>query len=302
MVRKFGLPLLALIGIAFGIFMIYYSSRQPPLPPILFAPPVSPYKHFIAGEGLIEAVYKNVPIFSAIAELITDVYVEQAQTVKKGTPLFKVDTRHLESQLLEAEAELKVALTDYENQKVQFSFYQKLKDKTAVSEQVYQATFYAMQLACTRVETVRAQINVIKTDIERSTTRAPFDGEVLQSNIRPGQFANSNPYNNTPPMLFGNTIGYHLRVDIDEEDAWRVIKGEPATAFVRGNSKISIPLEYAYFEPYIIPKVSLSGSDTERVDTRVLQLVFQFPRDKYPIYAGQLLDVYIKALPSGAMQ
>ena len=298
MMRRFLLPFFAIMGIGFGIFMVYFSNQNPPTPPVIFLPPTSPYKHFIAGEGIIESAYKNILVAPAFNELISEVYVKVGSIVKKNDPLFKLDTQRLEAKLYQALQELKVVALDYENQKNNYSFYTRLKHKTAVSEQTYKTAFYAMELARQRLESAKATVATIKTDIERSTTRAPIDGQVLQVNIRVGQFANSNPFNNTPLILFGDTRMYHIRIDIDQEDAWRVIQGAPATAFVRGNANIFIPLEFVYLEPYVIPKASLSGSDLERIDTRVLQVVYQFPKKQYPVYVGQLMDIYIEAKPS----
>jgi HlyD family secretion protein len=297
MFRKIGLPLIALAGICFSVFMIYISSRKPPVNHIFFPPAASPYRHYIAAEGTVESVYKNILISTAFNELITEVYCVVGQVMKKNDPLFKLDTRILEAQLIHALNDQKFTQTDYENQKIQFSFYEKLKDKSAVSEQAYKTAFYNMKLAQDKLDVTKAAVKVIQTQIDRATIRAPINGEVLQINIRVGQYANSNPFNNTPLILFGDTNSYHLRVDVDEEDAWRIIKGSPATAFLRGNSKIFIPLEFVYDEPFIIPKTALSGSNTERVDTRVVQLVYRFSKNKYPVFAGQLLDVYIEAKP-----
>jgi len=48
------------------------------------------------------------------------------------------------------------------------------------------------------------------------------------------------------------------------------------------------------FEPYVIPKKSLTGDSTERVDTRVLQVIYSI-RDGGPsVYVGQQMDVYIE--------
>ena len=302
MFRRIFLPFLAILGIGFCIFMVYFTARKPQAPPVLFSPPTSPYKHYIAGEGIIESAYKNILVAPAFNELISDVFVTVGSVVKKNDPLFKLDTRRFEALLTQALQDQKVSEIDYQNQKVQYSFYERLKSKSAVSEQAYKAAFYAMELARQRLEAAKATVEVIKTDIEKSTTRAPIDGEILQVNIRVGQFANSNPFNNTPLILFGDTRECHIRIDIDEEDSWRVIKGAHATAFVRGKSSIAIPLEFVYLEPYIIPKTSLSGYDTERIDTRVLQVVYRFAQKQYPIYMGELLDVYLEAKPSGEGQ
>jgi hypothetical protein len=39
----------------------------------------------------------------------------------------------------------------------------------------------------------------------------------------------------------------------------------------------------------------LTGDSTERVDTRVLQIIYSFERGNLPIYVGQQMDVYIDA-------
>jgi hypothetical protein len=95
-------------------------------------------------------------------------------------------------------------------------------------------------------------------------------------------------------MVVGNVTPLAVRVDIDENDAWRVQPGTRATAILRGNSAVSFPLTFVKFEPYVIPKRSLTGESFERVDTRVLQVVFSFDKGALPIYVGQLVDVFIE--------
>lgn len=296
--RKYALPLLALLGLAFTLFMIYRGAKQSPIAPIIHAPPISPYDHFVAGIGMIESVYKNIPIGIPIVDIITDIYVKVGDIVTVDTPLFSVDTRNFRAQYNEAEEYIRYAKLNYEDKKAQFNFYERLKEKTAVSEQVFTQAFYDKELARQQVENAKGALNVIQTNIDRSTVRSPIQGEVLQLNIRIGQVATTEGYNNKPLILFGDTTYYHLRIDIDEEDAWRIVPGAPARAFVRGNSAISFPLEYVYTEPYIIAKTMLTGSNTERVDTRILQIVYRFTKDNYPIYAGEILDVFVEALPN----
>jgi hypothetical protein len=44
----------------------------------------------------------------------------------------------------------------------------------------------------------------------------------------------------------------------------------------------------------VVPKTELSGTSTERVDTRVLQVVYSVSKGELPIYVGQQVDVYIE--------
>ena len=90
----------------------------------------------------------------------------------------------------------------------------------------------------------------------------------------------------------------HVRADIDENDAWRVQPGGKAEAVERGNSSRRAKLEFVRFEPYVIPKKSLTGDSTERVDTRVLQAIYRFTERSGSLYVGQQMDIFIETPPS----
>lgn len=296
--RNLAIGILALSGFVICGLVIHEGRKKPVYSESAKFYPISPYKSFIAGQGIIESVYKNIPIGASYSDIITDVYVSVGDVVKKGTVLFKTDTRHFEAQRHEALKDQAVAQEDYLNQSTQFTYYENLSDKSAVSKQAYTNAEYNKKLAFERLEKSKAAVKLVDADIERSLVRAPIDGEILQLNIRVGQYAYQAAMNDLPLILFGDTEYLHLRVDIDEEDSWRYERNSPATGYVRGNGKIEMPLEYVYIEPYIIPKKSLTGSDVERVDTRVLQVVYRFKKNNAPVYLGQLLDVYIQAKQS----
>ena len=122
------------------------------------------------------------------------------------------------------------------------------------------------------------------------------DGEVLQVKVRPGEYAQAGPLA-TPLMLLGDVSKVHVRVDIDENDAWRFRPGAKAQAFVRGNRDLQAALEFVRVEPYVVPKRSLTGESTERVDTRVLQVLYSFDPRELPVYVGQQMDVFVEAAP-----
>lgn len=145
----------------------------------------------------------------------------------------------------------------------------------------------------------RAQLEQTKIEIERRTVRAPLAGDILQIKIRLGEFAQGGVLT-TPLMVFGDTAPLHARVNIDENDAWRVRSEVSAIAFVRRNPELNTPLRFDPFEPYVIPKMSLTGQSTERTDTRVLQVIYSFDRAALPLFVGQLVDVFIEAPPIGA--
>src|SRR5499433_2350023 len=147
-------------------------------------------------------------------------------------------------------------------------------------------------VAKSEVAQAEAQVKMVETNIDRLTMRAPIAGVILQNKVRLGQYAQCGPLSE-PLMILGSITPLHVRVDVDEHDAWRVRGGAQAVASPRGNGSTRIPLEFVRFEPYVIPKKSLTGDSTERVDTRVLQVIYRF-RDADPsVYVGQQMDVYI---------
>jgi HlyD family secretion protein len=150
-----------------------------------------------------------------------------------------------------------------------------------------------IDVAAAEVTRARAELQAAQVEIERLTVHAPLAGQVLQVNIRPGEFAQSGVLPQ-PLLLLGSVDRLHVRVDIDENDAWRFSPEAPAVAYLRGHSEYKTDLRYEYVETYVIPKRSLTGDSTERVDTRVLQVVYSFPRENLPVYPGQQVDVYIE--------
>ena len=48
-------------------------------------------------------------------------------------------------------------------------------------------------------------------------------------------------------------------------------------------------------EPFVIPKRSLTGGNTERVDTRVLQVIYAIDGPDPGLYVGQQMDVSLNA-------
>ena len=57
---------------------------------------------------------------------------------------------------------------------------------------------------------------------------------------------------------------------------------------------IKVPLEFVRVQPYVSPKIELSNQRQEKVDLRVLPVLFRFKTKGLPLaYPGQLVDVYI---------
>jgi len=169
-------------------------------------------------------------------------------------------------------------------------------EEAKASLALLKAGTWAQDLEVARAEVVNAEALVrrVEADLVRLTMRAPIAGKILQLNIRAGEYAQAGQLPK-PLLVMGEVGELHVRADIDENDAWRVEPGCPAEATERGNSSRRASLEFVRFEPYVVPKKSLTGDSTERVDTRVLQAIFRFADKNVPFYVGQQMDVFIEA-------
>jgi multidrug resistance efflux pump len=147
-----------------------------------------------------------------------------------------------------------------------------------------------IRVATSDVEQARSLVEQAKTEIARLDVRSPIAGEVLQVNVRLGEYVG------TPPgqalIVLGNIQSLRVRIDIDESDIADYHAGMPARAFMRGSKKTEIPLHFVRIEPYVIPKKSLTRRPGEQVDTRVLQVIYEIDDLKSPVYVGQQLDVF----------
>jgi len=61
-----------------------------------------------------------------------------------------------------------------------------------------------------------------------------------------------------------------------------------------------VRLRFVRVEPYVVPKRSLTGDNTERVDTRVLQVIYEVADEDQPLFVGQQVDVFIDERPAAA--
>ncbi|MFM2170713.1 MAG: hypothetical protein RI957_942 [Verrucomicrobiota bacterium] len=299
----------ALAGL-YGIFLVSSKIKSsesaiPQAPPQ--PPPARPYDRMIAANGIVESFGENVIIAAPMAGLVKEVSVEIGQQVKKGDALFVIDHREIDAQritidaqVVRARAAVQVTEAQRDAARSVFERLDKVEDKRAIIQQEWQTAKDQLHVAESQCLASQAELQSAEAAkrsvdllITRYTVVAPRDGTVLQMNVRSGEWAGTDPKN--PALLFGRIDRLQARVDVDEQNAMRIRSGQKAVAHIKGDRDRPIDLKLEYIEPYVVPKTSLTGSSTERVDTRVLQVIFSFaPPEKFRVYVGQQIDVFIE--------
>jgi HlyD family secretion protein len=227
-----------------------------------------------------------------------------------------------ESQVALARANSKAAVDQYEKDRASFDSDPKSISKTALDtaeDSVAQAAaaldVAARQYDLTKAgawsydianeqgqyEAQRQAYDSANALLQRFTLRAPVAGVVLAVNAALGGYVSPtgayNPYTEAfDPVVTMGPRHDHLAVRcyVDEilisrlPSKWH-IKAQMAII----GSDIKIPLEFVRVQPYVSPKIELSNERQEKVDLRVLPVVFRFEKGDAPVYPGQLVDVYI---------
>jgi HlyD family secretion protein len=327
MIRKYVLPVLAVLGVVIAIAMVVEGNRSAPSAQPAAQPAGAPFSSYIFGPGIVEASTENIAVGTPVSGIVTAVYVRWGDRVKSGSPLFKVDTRDLEAQLLPASAGVKEveAQISPANAKVREAeaILEKAENRLKIGESldpgvsisgedlanrridvgIAKANLASAQSQIeqinAQIESASAKVEQIKREMELRTIRAPISGRILQIKTHLGEYAQSGSLS-TPLMQLGDDTRLHVRVDIDENDAWKFQPCARAVASVRGNPELKTPLRYVRTEPNVVPKVLLTGDTTQRTDTRVLQVVYSFDPATLPLHVGQLTDVFIEASPGSA--
>lgn len=143
-----------------------------------------------------------------------------------------------------------------------------------------------------RVGEAHAEVDLARAHLARTMVHAPQSGIVLAVNIRVGE-AVSRDSTAAPPVVLGDVHALHVRVAVDEADAHRVQPGMPAVAYPRGDRRTPLALRFVRIEPMVVPKRTVTRDLQERVDTRVLHVLYTHTPTATPLYVGQVLDVFI---------
>ncbi len=138
--------------------------------------------------------------------------------------------------------------------------------------------------------------------LDKYQLRAPADGIVMAIKTSIGSFVSSQGVYETytqgltPAVVMGSSENeLAVRTYVDEILVHRLPDAAKMEGqmFIRGTN-ISVPLQFVRVQPYVSPKIQLSDQRLERVDVRVLPVLFKFERpSEIHLFPGQLVDVYL---------
>jgi HlyD family secretion protein len=284
---------LAILGVLGGLIAAYLFGRTPQTLPPAFAPASSSYETAIYANGIIESEQSsgsNIVIYPQVAGPVTQVLVHEGQEVTRGMPLVTLDDALPKANFELAQATLTTARDQYNKRLVSYGI-----DPKSISKDTLDT---ARDLA----SQAQAALKASAVALAQYVIRAPSDGVVLAINSTVGSYVSPQGAYDVytqgfSPLIVMSADQNHLAVRcyVDEILIARLPAPEhiQAQMLIHGTD-IKVPLEFVRVQPYVSPKIELSNQRQEKVDLRVLAVVFRFEKKDLPrVYPGQLVDVFI---------
>ena len=309
------LPIVAILALAVAVFFVVTTQPDRALTKPANTPPTVPSAQAgsgaVSGAGVVEPSSELIEVGAQRAGVVTNMLVQAGDRVSKGQLLFTIDDRDAQARLREARAAAQLARERIDSARVEvasaqrlLNLYTSVEDPRAVAEQQVIDRRSQRDQAAARLEVARAEYEQAQAQVASAQTtaglhqvRAPRSATVLQVRTRSGEYATAGPGpgNSDPLMVLGETVPLHVRIDVDESEIDRAALGVPAVISPRGNAGRRVRATFVRAEPLVVPKRSLTNEASERVDVRVLQLVYALPQEVAGFFVGQQVDAFIPA-------
>ena len=297
----------AIIGFLLSLATAYiFGLKQKPLPPA-FTPASNPYSDGIYASGIIETPQssgENINIYPEVTGTVNKIMVTEGQNVQAGDVLLTLDDSVQRSTTLQQKSQISGAAANLQNSQDAYDkqYASWTADPRSVSKDALDTAKNAVAIARANLEVGKRQYDSAASLLSKYQIKAMTSGKVLSINTALGSYISPQGVYDTytgqaNPIIVMGQGGDHLavRTYVDEILIQRLPEAEKMTGYmsIRG-SEAQIPLKFMRVQPNVSPKIELSNQRTERVDVRVLPIIFSFEKPKdMTLYPGQLVDVYI---------
>lgn len=300
--------IIAGLGIIAGLISVFvYNQKIVPEPPV--AVNFNPYESGVYASGIVESYQpsgSDTNIFPEVAGKVVKIFVQEGQTITQGTPILAIDDSVQRALVAKDQAQIQFEQASLVNVQEQLDKINKAHhlDPKSVSKNNLDNAINAVKIAKESVATAIHQYQSDNALLAKYVIKAPIDGVVFRIATSVGGYVSPTGSYDTytenmiPTVQMGVVTPYlQVRCYLDEILVPRLPDPShlEATMFIRGLNNFSVPLQFVSLQPITIPNIELSDEKEERVDVRVLPIIFKFTKpENVNVYPGQLVDVYIK--------
>ena len=255
-IKIISLVLIALIFI--GTFVFLYQKSQPKDTVYdILHPQTTDLAQITVATGKIEP-RDEVQIKPQISGIISEVYKEAGETVKKGEIIAKVKVIPELGSLNSAESRVRLAEINGRQAETDLERMEKLYQSKLVSSEEYEKTLLAAKQAREELQAAKDNLEIVKEGITKSSAsfsstliRSTIDGLILDVPIKVGNSViMSNTFNDgTTIATVANMNDLIFRGNLDETEVGRVHEGMPVKLTIGALQNLSFNAVLEYISP-----------------------------------------------------
>lgn len=139
--------------------------------------------------GDIQAV-RNVEIRARVTGFLEKIYVDEGQQVKKGQPLFRLNSEEYKANLARAKANLTSAIAGAKSAELEVDRVKLLVDKKVISKTELEVSKAKLTAAQAKIEEARSAESNAAIRLSYTYIKAPFDGLIDRLPLKVGSLIN----------------------------------------------------------------------------------------------------------------
>lgn len=239
-------------------FVFLYQKSQPKIAVYeIVMPEVTDLEKTTVATGKVEP-RDEVLIKPQISGIVSEVYKEAGETIKKNEVIAKVKVIPELGQLNSAESRVRLAEINANQAETDFSRVQKLYKDKLISAEEYEKGEVSIKQAREELQTAKDNLEIIKEGITKNSAsfsstliRSTIDGLILDVPIKVGNSViMSNTFNDgTTIATVANMNDLIFRGKIDETEVGRVHEGMPVKLTIGALQNLSFNAVLEYISP-----------------------------------------------------
>jgi len=184
---------------------------------------------YVTATGTLNPT-STVEIGSQVSGTIKNIFVDFNSAVKKGDPLAEIDPTPFNSQLKQAQADLKKAVADAEIAKTLQRANEELYKKRLISKEEYDESTGKYSSAIATLDQATAALEIAKANLDNTTIHSPIDGIVISRKVNIGQIVTSGQSYSLLFLIAEDLSRMKLDAHVSEADIGKV-KNEQEAEF-----------------------------------------------------------------------
>ncbi len=209
------------------VYSIWKSQKDTKIDWVTVKPSKGNIQILVTATGIVNAV-QTVLVGTQVSGVISKIFVDYNNTVKKGQVIALLDTRSLRVSLDEAFANLLKTQAQLTQIKAEYDRNEILYEKGLISKNDIDLQLANYKAAESTVRAAEGEISKARINLDLATIRAPIDGIVISRNVDVGQTVAASF---TTPTLFtiaNDLKKMQLQANVDEADIGQIQNGQSA--------------------------------------------------------------------------